>query len=112
MFQRIKVDGQENDYVMCSSCNNGKLIKYDIYLGSGNLKNHLCDPIHTKKPPDNKQRPIETMLKKPVPMADRQKIYDSMALWCADNRPFNVIDGNGFEKMIENHPSSCKVKSG
>ena len=42
------------------------------------------------------------MLKKLIPMAYRQKIYDSMTLWCAkDNRPFNIIDGNGFKRMIE-----------
>lgn len=100
VFKRIMIDGLTTDYITCSSCNDSKLIKYDTRLGSSAVNGHLSKDYHLKVP-KNDQPLIGQHLVKSVAMKDRQQVFDDMALWCAiDNRPFNIVEGDGFKSVI------------
>lgn len=102
IFKRITVDEKETDYVICLSCNDWKLIKYDTKKGASNVNYHLLKPTHLNKPNNNDQPTINKFMIKSIPMSDRQRVYDKIALWCAqDNRPFNIVESEAFKAVVE-----------
>lgn len=50
VFKRVTVDAMDTDYVICTSCNDAKLVKYDTKFGSYNLNTHLSKNSHIKNP--------------------------------------------------------------
>lgn len=103
VFKRVIFDDQETNYVICTSCNDQKLIRYDTAMGNASIRRHLSSSYHTKKPNHCVNQPsIKNFVAKSVPMRERQKIYDSMALWIAtENRSFNIVEGKHFKNMIQ-----------
>lgn len=49
VFERVLVDKLGTDFVICVSCNDHKLIKYDTNTGSNPLNRHLEKPFHVNK---------------------------------------------------------------
>ena len=81
VFKRITIDDLETDYVTCVSCKDSKLLKYDTKNGSRALNSHLAKDYHIKKPVNDSNQPtLDQNLSKPVPMQDRQFVYDKIAL--------------------------------
>ena len=100
-LKRLLIDDEDTNYVVCTTCNDKQLHKYDTKLGSASLNKHLASAYHCKKP-DEKQLSMKSFMSKPVPLKAKQKLSDAIAAWCAsDKRPFNVVESDTFISMID-----------
>ena len=101
VFKRVLIDNESTNYVICSTCNDKNLVKYDIEKGSNTIKYHVKRNLHTKKPGIKKQS-VDKLFYKNISAGDKKKICDLISLWCAsENRPFNIVESDSFINYIQ-----------
>ena len=111
-FKRVKLDDKATDYVICSQCDDKKLIKYVSKNGTKILRNHQRQ-FHKSKEEDtkSKQMTMEAYTSKAVSRQEKSHIIDMAAICCAiDFRPFYMLEGIGFRKLVQSIIKLASVK--
>ena len=100
-FKRLLVDGDVTRFVICQTCDDNKLIKYDKGGGTQNLITHTKS-FHDNLPATTSQPKIDRYMKHTVTAQEKKSTTDRIALCCAnDFRPFYMVEGEGFIELIQ-----------
>ena len=96
------IDNQETDFLVCNTCGDQQLIKYDTKLGAAAVNKHVNHHTTSNTGSQSTQISMECYTKRKVSNKDKSMMADAAALCCAiDFRPFAMIEGKGLRNLIQ-----------
>ena len=101
-YSRVVFENQDTDFVVCNTCNDNKLHKYDTEKGTGAINLHVESHSSSTNSTGVIQAKIDCYTKRKVKDADKSKMSGAAAVCCAiDFRPFTMIEGIGMINLIQ-----------